>query len=626
MPVPTTIGSLLFEQIVPEELRQREDGKPEQLTSGRVSDILEQVAHRNPEQYREISHKLLKLGAKGSVETNTSFTLADLESPIEKEEILAELKKKVDRIKGSKSLSDEDKENKVLELYADMGRRLPDQVFEEAMKRDSGLARMVAAGARGSKGQLNSNIGADMAVSDSEGRQIPIPIFSNYAEGLSPAEYFAASYGTRLGLVATKFAVQDSGYFAKQLSAAASDLIITESDCGTKEGLPVKVDDSSNIGGVLARPVGGFDAGTIVTPKVARQIKSKRGDKRIVLRSPVSCRAKGGGICSQCAGIREQNRFPDIGDNIGLSASNGVSEPVSQALLSTKHTAGVASAGGSGQVRGFPQIDSLAQVPKTFPFAATLANLDGSVSKIEDAPQGGRYITVDTERHYVPEDREVKVKVGDKVEAGDILSSGTPNPREIVQHKGVGAGRAYFVDAMQKALADNRTTADRRNLEVISRALINHVKIGDDMTSKEYLPDDIVEYSALASSYARAGDTEVRPLKRSAGLYLQTPTLHYTVGTRMTPSVIKTLQEVGQEEVEVSPTKPTFEPIMVRMADNPAYKQDFMTHTGQSQIKRNLGRDVQSGKAESKLHGKYPAPALARGVEFGRPTDGGPGY
>jgi DNA-directed RNA polymerase subunit beta' len=622
---PTTIGNMLFERIVPEEFRADREGEGRQLTSARVQDILEQVAHKDPQSYREISHKLLRLGAKGSVETNTSFTLKDLESPIEKEEILRELQAKVDRIDSSETLTDEQKEKKKLDLYSDLGQRLPDKVFAEAMKRDSGLAKMVAAGARGSKGQLNSNIGADGAIFDAQGRQIPIPLLSNYAEGLSPAEYFAASYGTRLGLVATKFSVQDGGYFAKQLAAAASDLIITEDDCRTKQGLPVTVDDKSNIGGVLAENTAGFSRGTVITPKVARQIKAA-GTNDIVVRSPISCTAKGGGICKQCAGIREKGNFPEIGENVGIAASNGVAEPVSQALLSTKHTAGVASAGGSGQVRGFPQIASLAEVPKTFPYAATLAGLDGKISKVEDAPQGGRYIFVDNERHYVPADRDVSVAVGDEVEAGDILSSGTPNPKEIVRHKGIGAGRAYFVEAMQKALKDNRTSADRRNLEIIGRALINHVRIGDDETNDQFMPDEIVEYSALSSSYKPAGDTQLLPAKKARGMYLQKPILHYSVGTRITPSVLNTLAKVGREEVEASPTKPSFEPEMIRINDNPAYKDDFMTHTGQAQVKRNLGRDVRMGGAESLTHGKYFAPALAKGTEFGRPLPGGVGY
>lgn len=622
---PTTIGRMLFEDIVPEDYRRPEKGESIELTSGRVGKILEQIAHKDPERYREISYKLLKLGAKGSVETNTSFKLEDLESPIEKEEVLKKIQGRLKQIDQRKDIDEEQKKELRLALYDDWGRRLPEKVFQEAMKRDSGLARMVAAGARGSKGQLNSNIGADMAVSDSEGRQIPIPILNNYAEGLTPAEYFAAAYGTRLGLVATKFAVQDSGYFAKQLSAAASDLIVTEDDCETDNGLPVEPTDKSNIGGVLARKAGGFTPGIVITPKVASQLKQK-GVKKIVMRSPISCQAKNGGICSKCAGIREKGTFPDIGDNVGLSASNGVSEPVSQALMSTKHTAGVASAGGSSQVRGFPQIDALAQVPKTFPYAATLAEMDGKISRIDEAPQGGHYVTVENQRHYVPADRDVTVSIGDRVEAGDILSTGTPNPSEIVRHKGVGAGREYFVNALQKALEDNRTTADRRNLEVISRALINHVRIGDDTTSKEHLPDDIVEYSSLAANYTPAGDTEVKSLRESKGLYLQKPTLHYSVGTRITPSVMKTLKDVGQEEVEVSPTKPTFSPEMVRMMDNPAYKDDFMMHTGQSHVKRNLTKDIQSGGAESMTHGKYFAPALAKGTEFGRPGKGLVGY
>jgi hypothetical protein len=115
-------------------------------------------------------------------------------------------------------------------------------------------------------------------------------------------------------------------------------------------------------------------------------------------------------------------------------------------------------------------------------------------------------------------------------------------------------------------------------------------------------------------------------LKEAKGMFLQKPALHYTVGTRITPSVAKTMEESGETEIFASPDAPSFSPVMVRAMDNPAYKDDFMLHTGQSYVKRNLLNDVQSGNAKSDIHGKHMAPALARGVEFGRPPKGVVGY
>lgn len=621
----TTPGRLILESIVPAEFRDH-IGPDQDIGSKEIDGILARVADRRPDLYRELSHKLLRLGMKGSVETDTSFTLDDLETSLDKTAIRRRVQAEVDAIRGIPDLDEAERNRRILEVYGKYAQELPQMVYDQALGEGSGLARMVAAGARGNKSQLNSSIGMDWAVADSKGRQLPIPIAHGYSEGLTPAEYFATAYGTRLGLISTKFSVQDGGYFSKQISAAASDLIVTEDDCGTDNGIPSDPGDKENVGAVLARDAGGVKAGTILTPKILAEIARANGGKRIVTRSPVSCQAKGGGLCSKCSGVREDNRLPAIGDPVGTNAASGLSMPVQQALLSTKHSAGVVSGGGASQVTGFPQIDALVQVPSTYPNAATLANLDGKVDSVEPAPQGGTWVTVAGERHYVPQDREIKVKPGDVLEAGDVISSGTPNPAEIVRHKGVGAGRAYFVKTFLQTLKDNGTTADRRNTEVIARALINHVRIGDEGVSDRYLPDDIAEYSEMARTYVKPDGSRRMKVREARGKYLQVPVLHYTIGTRIVPSVEKDLEDLDIGEVDVSDDPPPFSPEMIRAMDNPAYKDDLLTHAGQSYVKRNLMADVQSGRAGSDLHGRHIAPAIAKGVELGRPPKGTPGY
>lgn len=617
----TTVGRMMFEDVVPEEHRQGMEGD---IGSGQLKDVLQSIAEKDPGAYRRISHDILQLGERGARETNTSFTLADLAPPIDKSKMFDEVARKERAIMSDPKLTADQRQEKLVRIYGEMSGQTADKAYEAALAKGSGLAKMVAAGARGNKGQLNSNIGADWLVSDSKGRPVPIPIKRNYAEGLSPAEYFAGAYGTRLGLTATKFAVQDSGFFAKQLSSAAGDLIVSKDEDEADEGYPVLTADKDNIGAVLAAPTKGYARGTVITPKVLKDLQDG-GPERIAVMSPVSSNMPGG-LAALSVGIREKNRLPGISENVGLSAASGLSEPVSQALLSTKHTAGVASAGGGSQVTGFPAINSLAQVPRTYPGAATLTEVDGQVREIREAPQGGQFVRVGDEEHYVPPNRAVVVKKGDVLEAGDALSEGVPNPSEIVRHKGIGAGRAYFVDAMMKTLKQNGTSANRRNVEVISRALINHVKITDPDQTGGHLADDVVEYSAFAKNYTPSASAKTLQPEKAVGMYLEKPAFHFTIGTRITPSMAKTLKEMGRGEVLASDEKPGFEPVMVRMMDNPAYKQDWMTHMGNSYVKRNLSRDIRGGGADSFTHGKDFAPGLAKGTEFGRAPGKRPGY
>jgi DNA-directed RNA polymerase subunit beta' len=605
-----TPGRLLFERIVPPEFRDGVDDQP--IGSDGVKKILQSVAEQAPERYNEISHQLLKLGAKASIEVPASFTLEDLKPPIDKAAIIAEVQAKEDAIRNDKTLSPKQRTDALIKLYAEQSAAMPEKVFQASAAKGSNLAKMVASGARGNKGQLNSNIGADWLMLDADSRPIPVPIKSSYSEGLSPAEYYASAYGTRRGLLSTKFSVQEAGYLSKQLAAASHDLIVSAKDCETSRGYPTDPSDNDNIGAVMATPAGGFPAGTIITSRVLKQLKDNKVGKMTV-RSPLTCTAKNG-ICAVCAGIKEKNRFPEIGDRVGLSASSSVGEPLSQGTLSEKHSGGVASSSGKA-VSAFKQIDSIVQVPEVFPNGATVAEADGIVSKIEEAPQGGHFVYVGDKQHYVGRGVDISVKRGDTVEAGDSLSSGVPNPYDIVKHKGIGQGRVYFVNAMRQAMKSNNIANDRRQIEVLGRSLINHVKVTDPDGYGAFLPDDIIEYSSIEDNIPD-GATKM-PVAKSVGKYLARPTLHYSIGTRITPSVAKTLDESDEKEIDVLDSSPGFEPEAQRVMDIPAHKTDWMAQFAGSNLKKRILSDVHSGTAISDPRGPSFVPGLARGAGFG---------
>lgn len=286
---------------------------------------------------------------------------------------------------------------------------------------------------------------------------------------------------------------------------------------------------------------------------------------------------------------------------------------------SSKHSAGVANAGKAARIGGFQAINALFQSPKTFPDGASVATKDGKVTRIEKAPQGGHYIEVAGERHYSAPNREIGVRLGQDVEAGDALDDGVISPTDAVQYRGVGDGRRYFLDQLKTTLDDNGIGANRRNLEVLSRAAINHVQIGDPEAEGDMLPDDIVRYDKFEQSYTAPKDTATRPLKESVGKYLQKPVLHYSIGTRITPRVAKSLEEVGETDLDVSDEAPKFKPRMVRLMENPSYGSDWMSQLGSSYVKGNLLDNIHRGGASADIHGASPLPGLAYGMEFGKP-------
>ena len=289
-------------------------------------------------------------------------------------------------------------------------------------------------------------------------------------------------------------------------------------------------------------------------------------------------------------------------------------------VSNTKHSG--KSLKGKGEYQGFEMITSLAKVPKVFPDRATLSTVDGTVSKIEDAPQGGKYVFVteqngEEKRHYVAPGYDIDVKVGDEMEAGDQISDGVIDPSELVKYKGIGEARKYWASRFTKAMRDSGMPANRRNAEVLARTIMNTVKLENEDEAGEGLPGDVLTYTAWSTGYKpRKSSTFAPPTVASIGKYLEQPVLHYTIGTRITPSVIKTMKKFKVDRMMVNDTRPEVEPFMERIEDSNAEKKDWMARLGTTYLKSRLMEDVARG-AESHLHSTEPYPGIAKGVEFG---------
>lgn len=296
----------------------------------------------------------------------------------------------------------------------------------------------------------------------------------------------------------------------------------------------------------------------------------------------------------------------------GLIVSN--SEPITQASISSKHSGGIAGAS-AGAIGGFNAINSLIQVPKTFRNGASHAQLDGRVSEVREAPQGGHYVRVGSKEHYVPHSLAVTVKAGDDVEAGDTLSEGVPNPAEIVRYKGIGAGRRYFVDAFRKTLKDSGVYGHRRNIELLSRGLINHVRLTDELD--DWAPDDVVPYQTLERSWQPRVGTETVAPTSAVGRYLERPVLHHTIGTKVGPSMLKQFTDHGVTQLSVHADPPPFEPEMIRGMQNVHHDEDWLARMLGSYQKDSLLSAAHRGAVSDEAGSSY-VPALARGENYGK--------
>lgn len=619
-----TMGQLLVEESLPKEMQ----GQHRVLDKKGINALLRELAEKHPDKYAEVSKKLSDVGRTVATEFGGySFGLQHLKKSEVAKKNQIEMRTKMAQVLNRDDLSPEQRNDLIVKMVGGYQQKQIDQIYDESVKANNPLALQVVSGSRGNKMNLGSLLGSDMLYSDHRDRVIPLPVMRSYSEGLSPIEYWASTYGARRGTMATKFATQDAGFLSKQLNQVAHRLmVVDEDDDGRFEnrGLPVDTDDADNEGALLAQDVGPYKRNTVITPKISKHLKGL-GHDRLLVRSPLVGGSPDGGVYARDVGVRERGTLPGRGEQVGLTAAQALSEPLSQGQLSAKHSGGVA--GQEKAVGGFAYINQLIQVPKKFKGGAAHAEADGRVTDIQEAPAGGSFVFVGEQKHYVPAGVELKVKKGDEIEAGDVLSEGFPNPAIVTEHKGVGEGKRYFVNAFRQAMTDAGMKCNRRNVELLARGLINHVKLTDEVG--DHVPDDVVPYSTMEHLYQpREGHQIVTP-DRAAGQYLERPVLHYSIGTKVRPSVLKELQHFGVKDVAVHAEPPPFQANMVRGMYSLQNDPDWMTRMYGSGLKGSL-LDATHRGAVSDEEGTSFVPGLARAQEFGRvgtvrqPERGGP--
>lgn len=614
----TTIGNLVVRSGLPEELQ----GFDAVLDKKGLDKLLGEAAKLGPDTYRDVSKHLLDVGRQAAQHTGgDSFGPEHLRVSVAGRKAQFDLNKQVRAIYANPKFDDETKSQRVVDLLIGAGDKLTDDVMRESLSEHNPLAMQIVSGSRGNPTNLRSLRAGDLLYVDHRNRPIPVPILRSYSQGLTPAEFYAGTFGARKGVLSAKFATRDTGYLSKQLVQASHRLVVTgldydgAADPGAgPRGLPSRIDDPHNEGSLLAADLGPYKRNAVLTPKIIADLRD-RGFERLLVRSPTVGGHPNGGLYARDLGVREKGGLPPVGDFVGISAAQALSEPVTQGALGEKHGGGVAKGGRPVGPSGFTLIDQYVQEPKTFQGGAAHAQVDGKVTAVAPAPQGGTYVVVAGQKHYVGRGYDALVKTGDEVEAGDVLSDGLPIPAEIVKHKGIGEGRRYFTEAMVKAYKDSNIAVHRRNVEVLARALIDHVELDD--TLDEHVPGDVVSYSAMEHKYRPRSDHAVVPIGHAKGLYLERPVLHYSIGTQVKPSVLKTLDEFGVKNVAVHHEPPPFQPRMIRGMENLAHDEDWMVKFLGSYLKKGFLASAHRG-AVSDEKGTSFVPALARGVNFGK--------
>ena len=594
-----TFGEHLVHEVIPEPYRPSGP-----LTKSSINQALVALAKKEPEKYADVVTRLKRLGDETATLEGVTVGLADV-GPQKKERdaLLAPFEAKFH------TASESEKEKILLQAQ--------NALLDYTKKHPSTMGEMIRSGGRGNAGQLMKIVAAPVLTRDEKEKIVPWMITRSYAEGLRPSDAWVAGNEARINSIRSTTSVVEPGDLSKILINNMSDKLITKPDCGTSNGLVMDAKDGHIIDRFLAKSHGDIPANTLITPQIAQRLSGS-----VLVRSPMTCQAHDG-ICQKCQGLNPSGKLHDLGVNVGMRAAQAMAEPLTQFALNAKHGGRILTEEDhEPKLEGIKGVRQVLEIPQSFLHKAALAEHDGTVTKVEKAPQGGHYIWLDDKtRHYATPELRVVTPIGTKVEAGDALTNGVPKPDDVVRHKGLGAGRQYLVEALHNIYKNSGADVDRRHIETLASSVLNNVRITDpgDDHDHGFIKGDIVNYNRFNAALAA---TQKRlPLADAVGETLADNTLHFTAGTRITPSVQTALSKQGITQVGVATVGPRAEPVMRPATRTPLMNPDWMARLAHRYLKESLVAGAHKGDV-SDIHGYHPVPAYAFGGEFGQGPEG----
>lgn len=468
----TTPGSVLLNSKIPEYLRNYKVS----FDVKKIKDVLRSVAEKDTSKYGQIVSDMKRFGDIWATQSGLTIGMDDIKPIYQKNPIIDRaIQKSTDKEKTIQQAEGVSKYlNKILSKVSP----------------DSSIIQMLKSGAisKNKISQVKQILMSPVMAQNYRRQRIPVLIKSSYSEGLTPTEYWAASFGARAGMMDRALSTSKPGAFAKEVLASSIGLTITMNDCRTTKGKVMNVADSFISGRLLSAPEGEFSKNTIIDGNVIRNLRSSN-IKKVIVRSSLTCEAPKG-ICQKCYGLGESGAYYEIGENIGAISGTTITEPLTSMALTGFHTSGVVE-GGGGILTGSPRIFQLLRLPTFVAGAATVARNSGKIDSIKETEAGRVRVSIDGKPHFVQPGNALKVRQGDSVKGGDVLTGGIINPRDIMITKGVDYFRSFLSDELRKTYKEQNKDIDPRHFEVASKVLSNYSQVSDPGGSP-YIKGDIV--------------------------------------------------------------------------------------------------------------------------------------
>jgi DNA-directed RNA polymerase subunit beta' len=438
--VETTIGRLIFNDLLPEKLQFVN----EVVAKGRVKGLVKECLRVYGEDRTvQLLDEMKKVAFAYITKSGLSWGMDDLPNFPKIEALITEADVQAEEIQGyfgEGLLTDSERYSKIIELWTKVKEEVT-RICTTQLDKTGPVYSMIESGARGSWAQLTQILGMKGLVTSPSGKIIELPVKGNFKRGFDVLEYFIATHGVRKGLSDTALRTSNAGYLTRRLVDVAQDVVITDEDCGTKDGLEMTKADSEEMGRPLIRRITGrylvsdlknaegkvlLKKGDLVTEDISDEL-AKEDILVAEVRSVTRC-ALFRGACQKCYGYDlAYNKIVKLGTAVGIIAAQSIGEPGTQLTMRTFHTGGVADQDDITQ--GLPRVEEIfeARQPKRKAFIADVA---GKVTVADLRAEGGgnsqgRMVTIlydgeETDKYYFTEatmsDKAIKAAAADKAD------------------------------------------------------------------------------------------------------------------------------------------------------------------------------------------------------------------
>ena len=505
----TSPGRLIFNTILPEDF----PFVNEEMTQKRLSSLVDElIGQYGIDNTPKVLDAIKQFGYTYATRAGVTWSLDSVRVPEEKKGIVAQgRKEELEVIEQFEEglLSAEEKYQKLIEIWGHKKSEI-EKFIPGTLEKNSSTYDMIISGARASMGSLSQMSGMKGLIQNTQGKTIEFPVIPSFIEGLSPLEYFITTHGSRKGLADTALSTAKAGYLTRRLVDVSQDVMITEKDCGVKEGKRLAKEDISGVEIPLSKNIRGrvtaedikdsegkvlYKKGTMLSKEDAVLVE-KAGIESVLVRSPLTCKTSYG-ICQMCYGLDlGRNNLVKHGEAVGIIAAQAIGEPGTQLTLRTFHAGGVA---GVDITQGLPRIEEIFErrPPKN---PAVVSHTAGEILEIRNDGKEKTIVVLSDSKgdgksnqmeYVVAFRRNPLVKVGQKVIAGELLTDGSADINEIFKFGGKEMTEEYIIREILKVYELQGASISRKHIEIIIRQMFSRKKIKEAGESSFSVGDEI---------------------------------------------------------------------------------------------------------------------------------------